>query len=101
MDGSVLAVSAAYQNNLVTSQVVQCLRTKAAQKYYSRRDRVKLRSLLLSARYRCMLTCCEIGECKLKVGVGEMPPLLLGRFFNFVFRLFHDERPWERGWVFM
>ena len=30
-----------------------------------------------------------------------MPPLLLGRFFNFVSSLFHDERPWELGWVFM
>ena len=48
-----------------------------------------------------MLTCCEIVECELKVGVGEMPPLLLGRFFNLVSRVFHDERPWERGWVFM
>ena len=42
MDRSILAVSAAYQNNLVTSQVVQCLRTKAAQKYDSCRDRVKV-----------------------------------------------------------
>ena len=36
MDGSVLAVLAAYQNNLVTSKVVQCLPTKTARKYDSR-----------------------------------------------------------------
>ena len=40
MDGSVLAVLAAHQNNLVTSKMVQCLPTKTARKYDSRREKV-------------------------------------------------------------